>query len=312
MSNIRNCEIIGYGTYLSDIVIQFGDQTRYRAGPETTQLKMMLDASQQALDRAEIEPDSIDCIISASAVGSQPIPCTASLLHELVAPDAPAASFDVNSTCTSFMTALDMASYLIDAGRYRNVLIASGDVGSRALNPEQRESFELFSDAAAAVVLSHTDRPLAGVVASTQRTWPRYAHNTEIRGGLSAIPPDQYESRPEDYMFDMDGRTALRGIMRVLPGFFKDFYASSGLTLDDFELVIPHQASRALELAMRLVEIPKGKYVDEVQNLGNMVSASVPYLLCKKLETGELKPGDRTLLCGTAAGLTANIVALEL
>lgn len=312
MVAIRQCEITGYGTYLAENVVTFDDQTRYRVGEETSQLDMLQHASELAIEKAGIELEDIDCIIAASAVGVQPIPSTASLLMERVAPEAPAAALDINSTCTSFLTAVDTASYFIDAGRYKNVLIASGDMASRSLNPNQQESYELFSDATAAIVLSGTDDPGRGVIASKQRTWPKHAHDTEIRGGLTAFPPQHHATHPEEYLFDMQGRKALLGILHVLPAMFTQFYAESGLTTDDFKLVIPHQASRALPLAMSKLNIPEDKYVNIVQDYGNMVSASVPYALCMKLEDGSLQHGDKALLCGTAAGLTANILAMAL
>lgn len=312
MTEIRPCKISGYGTFLPEKTVMFGDQTRYRVGSETTQLDMLSHAASMALERSGVDIPDIDCIISASAVGVQPIPSTASLLMERIAPEAPAAALDINSTCTSFITAVDTASYFIAAGRYKHVLIASGDLPSRSLNPNQQESYELFSDAAAAIVLSQTNHKNRGVLSSKQQTWPKHAHDTEIRGGLTGFPPENYAGNPDEYLFDMKGVKALLGILRVLPKFFEDFYAESGLRTEDFKLVIPHQASRALPLAMAKLGIPPHKYVDMVNDYGNMVSASVPFFLCRKLEDGSLEPGDKTLLCGTAAGLTANALALSL
>lgn len=312
MSSIRNCEITGYGTYLADTKVQFEDQTRYRVSPETSHLGMLTYAGQLALKSAGLEPNDLDCIISASAIGVQPIPCTAALIQEQLAPDARAAAFDINSTCTSFITAVDIASGLISSGRFKNILITSGDVGSRGLNPNQQESYELFSDAAASIVLSQTNSKDKGVIASDIRTWPQYAHDTEIRGGLTNMQPQYYADNPEEFMFDMDGRATLRGIMKTLPPFFAEFHEKNELSVDDYKVIIPHQASRALNLAMRILGVPDDKFVNMVNDYGNMVSASVPYALCKQFDEGAVAEGDRVLLCGTAAGLTANILAIQL
>ncbi len=273
---------------------------------------MLAAAAEQALDRAGLAPEDIDCIIAACAAGVQPIPCTAALVMERVAPGARAAAFDVNSTCTSFITALDIASRYLADGEYERVLIVSGDVGTRFLDPEQRESFELFSDAGAAFVLTPGSGRGAGVLASLQQTWPEHAHDTELRGGLSLHPAQAYATGdPADYLFDMKGRRALMGMLRVLPGFFERFFTKAGLRLDDLDLVIPHQASGALGLAMRRLGFPRDLYVDRVAEYGNMVSASVPFTLARCLDEGRIAAGDRVLLCGTAAGLTANALALR-
>lgn len=313
---MRNCRISGWGTYLPETSVTFasrsGTVTRYRIPDDVSQLDMLAAAADGAIRSAGISPDDVDCVIAACAAGVQPIPCTAALVMERVAPGARAAALDVNSTCTSFITAVDIASRYLADGEYERVLIVSGDVGSRFLDPEQRESYELFSDAAAAVVLTRGDAG-QGVLASLQQTWPEHAHDTELRGGLSRFPAHDYaDGDPADYRFDMHGRRALMGMLRVLPGFFDRFFAKAGLGLDDLDLVVPHQASGALGIAMRRIGIPSDAYVDAVAEYGNMVSSSVPYTLARCLEDGRLAPGDTVLLCGTAAGLTANALALRL
>ena len=314
---MRQCEIAGWGTDLGERVVRFSGQTRYRIADGRTQLDQLAAAADRALHRAGLAAEDIDCVIGAVAGDLQPIPCTAALVWERVAPRVRVAAFDVNSTCTSFITAVDIASrYLVD-GEYQRILIVSGDVGSRFLNPDQPESNELFSDAAAAVVLTGGTDPQRGVVASLQQSWAEHAHDTEIRGGGSLLPPHDYHpAAAPDYQFDMDGRRALRNMVRVLPEFFDTFFARldarAGLGLADVDLVIPHQASRALSLAMRRIGIPAEQYVDRVGEIGNMVSASVPFLLADCLDSGRVQRGDLVVLCGTAAGLTANALALRL
>ncbi|OAN38069.1 3-oxoacyl-ACP synthase III family protein [Microbacterium sp. H83] len=310
---VRNCEIVGWGTSLPTRTVRFGDEVRHRIEDDVTHLDMLVEASRRALDRAGIDAEEIDLVLGALAAGVQPIPCTAALVLEQLSLSGRAAAFDVNSTCTSFITALDVASRFLDVGDRRTVLIVSGDVGSRFLNPEQRESFELFSDAGAAVVLRRAEDRGRGVIASAQRTWPAYAHDTEIRGGLSRSPAQAYdEADAADYLFDMDGRRALLGMMRVLPAFFEEFHATSGVAHDDVALWVPHQASAALGPMLDRLGIPAERRIDEVAAFGNMVSASVPFMLARALDEKRVARGDTVILCGTAAGLTANILALRL
>lgn len=314
---MQQCEIAGWGTDLAERVVSFGDQTRYRIADGVTQLDMLVAAAGRALAKAGLRPEDIDCVIGAVAGDLQPIPCTAALVWERIGPRVPVAAFDVNSTCTSFITALDVASRYLTDGEYQRVLIVSGDVASRFLNPGQPESNELFSDAAAAVVLTCGQDPERGVLTSLQRTWAEYAHDTEIRGGGSLLPAHDYHRHdPADHQFDMDGRRALSNLVRVLPQFFNTFFdrlnAQAGLGLADVDLVVPHQASRALGLAMRRIGIAPQQYVDWVGDYGNMVSGSVPFVLARCLDSGRVKRGDVVVLCGTAAGLTANSLALRL
>lgn len=310
---VKSCEIRGWGTSLPARTVRFGDDVRYRIEDHVSHLDMLVDACERALDAAGITADEVDLVLGASAAGIQPIPCTAALVLERLTLTGHAAAFDVNSTCTSFVTALDVASRYLDAGDHETILVFAGDVGTRFLNPDQRESFELFSDAGAAFVLRRSSRPGRGVMATAQRTWPAYAHDTEIRGGLSRSPAQRFaQSDAADYLFDMDGRRALLGMMRVLPEFFGDFHRASGISYDDVALWVPHQASAALGPMLDRLGIPAERRVDEVAAFGNMVSASVPFMLARSLDSGRLASDDIVILCGTAAGLTANILALRI
>ncbi|MCI1018233.1 3-oxoacyl-ACP synthase [Microbacterium sp. C5A9] len=312
---MKGCEIAGWGTSLPARTVRFGDEVRYRIEDDVSHLDMLAEACERALQHAGITANEVDLVLGASAAGVQPIPCTAALVLERLTLTGHAAAFDVNSTCTSFITALDVASRYLDAGDHETILVFAGDVGTRFLNPDQRESFELFSDAGAAFVLRRSAGagPERGVVATAQRTWPAYAHDTEIRGGLSRSPAQRFaETDPADYLFDMDGRRALLGMMRVLPEFFGDFHRTSGISYDDVALWVPHQASAALGPMLDRLGIPVERRIDEVGDFGNMVSASVPFMLARALDSGRVGSGDLVILCGTAAGLTANILALRL
>lgn len=311
---MRNIEIIGFGTYLPQNTITFNDQTRYRAirGGDETQLSMAVASAKRALDSAHLSIEDIDMIVSSSAVGIQPIPCNAALIHEQIAKGTDIPAMDINTTCTSFVTAFDTVSYFIEAGRYKRVLIVASDLSSAGLNPNQKESYELFSDAAASIIVEKSKNPETGILYSLQKTWSEGAHSTEIRGGLTAMLPDLYhEETKEDYMFDMKGIQVLRLATQKLPILFKQFYTESNLTLDDIQVVVPHQASKALGMVMQKLHIPQEKYVDYVSQYGNMVSAAIPVALCTAIETGRIKKGDVVLLCGTAAGLTANLLVFR-
>ena len=309
----RHVEIAGYGACLPNHTVTFGNQTRYRVVEnEQTQLDLAEVAIRNALAKANLTMNDIDCLVSASAVGVQPIPCTAALIHERVAKGLSIPAMDINTTCTSFISALSTISYLIEDGEYDRVMIVSSEVGSLGLNPKQRESFELFSDGAAAFIFQKTSTD-KGVIAALQRTWSEGAHDTEIRGGLTSYQPKEYsDSTKENYLFDMKGRKILLLSARKIPAMFEEFNSKTDMTLQDIDFIIPHQASRALPVVMEKLGIPIDKYLDIVSDYGNMVSVSVPFGLAYSLDGGLVKEGDTIYLLGTAAGMTVNMLALKL
>ena len=308
---MRKIQIIGYGVELPENTVSFNGQTRYRISGEENQISLAVSACEKALENTGIKIDDIDCIVSASAVGIQPIPCTAALIHEKIAKGTSIPALDINTTCTSFMTAMDTMSYLVEAGRYKRVLIVSCDVASRALNPKQKESFRLFSDGAAAFIIEKTEKE-TGVIDAMQKTWSEGAHSTEIRGGLSNLHPKNYsEETKEEFMFDMNGKTILSLSMKKIPEMMKEFLENNGMKISDIDMVVPHQASVAMPIVMEKLGVPKDKFINEVKEFGNMVSASVPLALAHGLESGKIKSGDIILLIGTAAGLTTNILLMR-
>ena len=309
----RHVEIAGYGVCLPKNTVQFKDQTRHRVVEnEETQLDLAEAAIQAALENANLSIKDIDCLVSASAVGVQPIPCTAALIHERVAKGLSIPAMDINTTCTSFISALSTMSHLIEAGEYRRVLIVSSEVGSLGLNPKQKESYELFGDGAAAFIFQASDKD-KGVIASLQRTWSEGAHDTEIRGGLTSYQPKEYsEETKTNFMFDMKGKKILLLSARVIPEMFQEFQEKSGISKDAVDYIIPHQASRALPLVMDKLGVSKDKYLNIVSEYGNMVSVAVPFGLAYALDHGYVKEGDTIFLMGTAAGMTVNMLALKL
>ena len=309
----RHVEITGYGVCLPKNTVQFKDHTRYRVVEnEETQLDLAEAAIQAALENANLSIKDIDCLVSASAVGVQPIPCTAALIHERVAKGFSIPAMDINTTCTSFISALSTMSYLIEAGEYRRVLIVSSEVGSLGLNPKQKESYELFGDGAAAFIFQASDKD-KGVIASLQRTWSEGAHDTEIRGGLTSYQPKEYsEETKTNFMFDMKGKKILLLSARVIPEMFQEFQEKSGISKDAVDYIIPHQASRALPLVMDKLGVSKDKYLNIVSEYGNMVSVAVPFGLAYALDHGYVKEGDTIFLMETAAGMTVNMLALKL
>ena len=309
----RHVEIAGYGVCLPKNTVQFKDQTRHRVVEnEETQLDLAEAAIQAALENANLIMKDIDCLVSASAVGVQPIPCTAALIHERVAKGLSIPAMDINTTCTSFISALSTMSHLIEAGEYHRVLIVSSEVGSLGLNPKQKESYELFGDGAAAFIFQASNKD-KGVIASLQRTWSEGAHDTEIRGGLTSYQPKEYsEETKTNFMFDMKGKKILLLSARVIPEMFQEFQEKSGISKDAVDYIIPHQASRALPLVMDKLGVSKDKYLNIVSEYGNMVSVAVPFGLAYALDHGYVKEGDTIFLMGTAAGMTVNMLALKL
>ena len=135
---------------------------------------------------------------------------------------------------------------------------------------------------------------------------------TEIAGGGTALPAYYYsEKNKEEYQFHMEGKAALVETVKLVKEVFCNIEKHGGFKLRDIDMFIPHQASPALGLIMRRLNIPQDKYIDITKQYGNMVSASVPFALDYAVINGKVQRGDVVMLLGTAAGLTINAMIIK-
>lgn len=288
--------------------------TRYFIEDETAS-HMGAAAAYSALAAAGLSFADMDCLVCASGTMEQPIPCTAALIQRAMGQEASGVpAFDINATCLSFVAALDMMSCLIDAGRYRRVLLVSTEIASKGLNWEQKESAALFGDGAAAAVLTAAamDEPSA-VLAAAMETYSEGAHLSEIRGGGSALPSVEYvPERRVHYAFDMQGEALFRLAYRKLPAFTARLLAEAGTRIEDVKLVIPHQGSvMAMRLLRRKLGISEEQLVSVAERYGNTIAASIPMALHAAVAQNRLTRGDRVMLLGTSAGMSLGGVVLD-
>ncbi|MDO3410043.1 beta-ketoacyl-ACP synthase III [Saccharibacillus sp. CPCC 101409] len=286
---------------------------RHFAGEETA-AQMGAFAVRDALEAAGLSFSDIDCLVCASGTMQQPIPCTASLIQEALGEqDSGVPCFDINSTCLSFVTALDTMSYPVDAGRYRRILIVSTEIASKGLDWSNKESAALFGDgAAAAVVERSAEGEPSRILHAAMTTHSEGAHHSEIRGGGSGIPASLYsEENAADYLFSMDGEAIFRQASRLLPEFMRKLLSGAGLSMSDFKLVVPHQGSvMAMKLLRRKLGISEEQMLFIAPHYGNVIASSIPLGLDMAVREGRLARGDNVLLVGTSAGLSLGGVAL--
>lgn len=286
------------------------ESRRWAGGHESTSF-MGAAAARQALEAAGIAATDVDCIISAGGTVERAIPCTAVLIQrELGLSSSSIPCFDINSTCLSFLTALDTASALLEVGRYRRILIVSSDIPSLGLDQDHLESYSIFGDGAAAAVIGReSGRGAVEVIASHMETYSAAAEVCNVRAGGTDMHPCRAEIYHEELVaasrFSMDGKAAYKVSAEHIEGFVASLFAETGLGISDMDVVVPHQASLlAMHHLRKKLGIPQEKLVDIFADHGNQVAASIPTALHTAITQGRIKPGDRVLLIGTGAGIS--------
>jgi 3-oxoacyl-[acyl-carrier-protein] synthase III len=283
-----------------------GVSERRRATYETSAY-MASQAAKRALNEAGIPVENIDAIIGASTVPQQLIPCTAAFVQrELSAPEGKSHCFDINATCLSFLVALSIAGQMITSDSIRTALIYSSELTSLSLNPAEWESASLFGDAAVAAVLARSPAGSRSSIGSTRfATYSSAAELTEIRGGGSFRHPSDPRTVPEDFLFHMDGPQVFKKATVLLGPFIETFLADAGRRREDFQAVVPHQASLSgVQTLTSRYGFHSEQVILNLANRGNCIAASIPLALAEAVADGRVKRGHRILLLGTGAGLT--------
>lgn len=276
---------------------------RFHAKSDACQAQLACKALQDAMDRHDISNRSIDLLISASAIAVQALPCTA--VHILRASNLRPATpgFDVNSSCVSFITALEVAAGLLNAGTYRRIAIVSADLASRGVDWDDEECSLIFGDGAACAIVERGDGT-SGILGSLLETYPQSSELCEIRAGGTRRNP-RSGMTDGDFLFRMDGKKLFRQAATFIDGYLQRLLALSGLNLTDIATVVPHQASHlALEHMRKRLNISSDVLVDIYRDHGNQVAASIPTALHVAFTTGRFTTAKPTMLIGTAAGLS--------
>jgi 3-oxoacyl-[acyl-carrier-protein] synthase-3 len=273
-----------------------GIRERRMASKEEALSDLALPASRDALAQAGLEGKDIDLLIVATVTPDMAFPSTGAILADtLGAVDA--AAYDLSAGCTGFMYALAQAYSMIAGGLAKRALVVGGDVLSRILDWEDRSTLVLFGDGAGAVVLEAVPEP--GFLG--------FELGADGAGGSSLWLPGS-GSRifdAPDRLVKMNGREVFKFATRILVKSAEDVMRQCGVTIDDVDVYVPHQANmRIIDHATKKLGVPSEKVVINVDRFGNTSSGSIPLALADAAEDGRLKPGKLVLMTGMGAGLT--------
>lgn len=272
---------------------------------------MAAQAIGEALADAALPLSDIGYLISASATYDSPLPNNASRIKAELAgsEDLEFPCVDIDVTCLSFVGALDYASNLVSED-CQHIIVVSSEIASRGLNPENLETYTLFGDAAAAVIVSYDPTGESGALKYVLKTYAEGVEYTTIKGGGNDFPLSEVPYDPALHTFQMQGRQLLKSASKKLPAFLYSFFTEQNPSEVDW--VIPHQASKAgLTLFQKTGMFPQEKVINVLADMGNCIAASIPCALVDSIKEGKLKRGEVCLLIGTSAGFSIGAMLLK-
>ncbi|HEX5393176.1 MAG TPA: beta-ketoacyl-ACP synthase 3 [Rhodocyclaceae bacterium] len=291
-----------------------GVRRRHFASRDETAATLAAEAARRALDAATLTLSDIDCLVAASGTMDQGLPCNAALIHRELGLSAKAIpAFDVNASCLGFLAALDLVAWPIVAGRYRRVLVVAADLASCGLNWNTLEASAIFGDGAAAAVLGLSTDGRSRLIASELKTISDGADLCRIPAGGSRYHPTRID-QPFDALtkFHMDGKGVFKLAATHLPAFVDRLLGRAGLSHDQLDWIVPHQASHlALIHVTKRLGFAHDKVINIFADHGNQVAASLPTALDIAIRDGRIQRGHRLLLLGTGAGLSLGGMVME-
>jgi 3-oxoacyl-[acyl-carrier-protein] synthase III len=256
-----------------------------------------------ALADAGVAASSIDLIVVATVTPDMMFPTSSALLADsLGMPDA--AAYDLLAGCTGFIYALAQAYSMISSGLSQRALVVGGDVLSKILDWTDRSTLVLFGDGAGAVVLEPVES--GGFLG--------FELGADGGGGDSLWLPGSGSRHFEnaDKLVKMNGREVFKFATRVMVSSASKVLDECGLTVDDVDVYVPHQANkRIIDHAAGKLGIPEEKIVVNVDRYGNTSSGSIPLALADAAADGRLREGELVLMTGMGAGLTWGSALIE-
>lgn len=303
--------MLGMGRYVPDKRVtnhdleQFLDTSdewiRTRTGIEERRFAEEMETSDmayysalKALESAGVKAEEIDLILVATVTPDMPFPSVSSMVqHRLEATNA--AAMDISAACAGFIYGVATAQQFIETGAYKHVLVIGVEKLTKFVDMDDRNTAVLFGDGAGACVIGPVSED-KGILA--------FDLGSDGSGG-------KHINKQGDFL-EMNGREVFKFAVRQMGDASMRVLDKAGLTKEDVDFLVPHQANiRIMEASRERLELPKEKMSVTVNKFGNTSSASIPMAMVEELENGKIKDGDVLVLVGFGAGLVWGSLALR-
>lgn len=258
---------------------------------------LSLDAARKAMAHAGIEASDIDAVIVSTVSHLVQTPSLAAIIAAKLGTDG-AAAFDISAACAGFSYGLAQADSLVRSGAARRVLVIGAETLSEITDLSDRATAFLFADGAGAAIVGPSEEPSMGPV-----VWGSDGDQADViemnRDWTEAVATGQTSQ------ITMQGQAVFRWATSFIADAARRTLEASGLTPDELDLFVPHQANnRITDSMLRHLKLPETVTVARtIKNFGNNSAASIPIAIDAMLESGEASSGDTCLIIGFGAGL---------
>ena len=292
------------------IVTRTGIRERRIARPEQACSDLALIAAQRALENSGTKPQDLDAIIVGTISGDMVFPATACIIQDTLGATN-AVAFDVGAACSGFIFGVNTAHALIASGQKDRTLVVGVDLLSRFTDWEDRTTCVLFGDGAGAVVMEPCESG-EGILGTYMRSDGSLAELLYVHSGGSRSPASVETVERRQHFIRMKGDGVFKYAVRAMEDATKQVLDQAGMTLEDVDIFIPHQANiRIMDAVAKRLNISDDKVVVNLDRYGNTSSGTIPIAFDEVARNGRLKKGDVVLLTTFGGGLTWGSVLLR-
>jgi len=319
----KHCYIRGFGAYVPEKVLtnfdlekmvdtsdewirtRTGIEQRHIVAEGQTASDLAANAAEAALADAKMNREELSHILVATCTPDAFCPNTACIAEDKLGLKGLMA-FDLSAACSGFLYGLKLASSLAQTEENANILLSGSECMSSRINWEDRNTCVLFGDGAGAVVVSATHSEDATTLVDIELSSDgSLCDLLTIRGGGSSLPYTVGQSVPPEHFIMMQGREVFKHAVRSMVGVCNTLLERNGLSPDDIDILIPHQANmRIIEAVGKKLTIDNDRVYVNVNKVGNTSAASIPIALGQAKADGTLEPGKNVLLTTFGGGFT--------
>ncbi|WP_434813286.1 beta-ketoacyl-ACP synthase III [Bacillus halotolerans] len=272
-----------------------GIEERRIAADDVYSSHMAVAAAKNALEQAEVSAEDLDMILVATVTPDQSFPTVSCMIQEQLGAKK-ACAMDISAACAGFMYGVVTGKQFIESGTYKHVLVVGVEKLSSITDWEDRNTAVLFGDGAGAAVVGPVsdDRGILSFELGADGTGGQHLYLNEKGHTI------------------MNGREVFKFAVRQMGESCVNVIEKAGLSKEDVDFLIPHQANiRIMEAARERLELPVEKMSKTVHKYGNTSAASIPISLVEELEAGKIKDGDVIVMVGFGGGLTWGAIAIR-
>jgi 3-oxoacyl-[acyl-carrier-protein] synthase III len=312
-ATLRTASVLGLGHHLPEQVVnnlpiserlgiddhwiekRTGIRSRRHAMPHERLSDLATAAGKAAVEDAGIDATELDAVLVATTSADEITPNAAPYVATAIGATKSNA-MDIGAACTAFVTALSVGTAMIESGRAETVLVIGADALSRFTDFDDKRTAALFGDGAGAIVLGNQEGGGVGPFV--------FGNDAELAEAIIA--------RREDPVLRMDGHTTFNSATAALVNSTREAVELAGLTLDDVNLFVYHQANARITKAVaERLELPMERVADYIGDIGNTSAASIPLALAFARDEDRLHPGDTVMVAAVGAGFTWGGAVLE-